>query len=118
MSQTTIEFTELLGRRVRMGPWEDQKISTYRKILEALDEGRWDDAAQLEAYFVDEAMAIQDDHLPFLRAGIPAVDIIDLDYPTWHTEHDTIDKVSGESMQVVGDVLLAGLPDVMRRRSR
>ena len=38
MSQTRIEFTELLGRRVRMGPWEDQKISTYRKILEALDE--------------------------------------------------------------------------------
>src|SRR6186997_2204806 len=55
VSQTTIEFTELLGRRVRMGPWEDQKISTYRKILEAFDEGRWDEAAELEAYFVDEA---------------------------------------------------------------
>ena len=55
MTETTIEFTELLGRRVRMGTWEDQKISTYRKILEALDEGRWDDAAQLESYFVDEA---------------------------------------------------------------
>ena len=55
VTETTIEFTELLGRRVRMGTWEDQKISTYRKILEAIDEGRWDDAAQLESYFVDEA---------------------------------------------------------------
>ena len=51
MADTQIAFTELLGRRVRMGPWEDQKISTYRKIREALDEGRWDNAAELEAYF-------------------------------------------------------------------
>jgi hypothetical protein len=55
VSQVEIEFTELLGRRVRMGTWEDQKVSTYRKIIEALDEGRWDDAARLESYFVDEA---------------------------------------------------------------
>ena len=55
MADTQIAFTELLGRRVRMGPWEDQKISTYRKIREALDEGRWDNAAELEAYFIDEA---------------------------------------------------------------
>ena len=49
MTETTIAFTELLGRRVRMGTWEDQKVSTYRKILEALDEARWDDAAKLES---------------------------------------------------------------------
>src|SRR5262245_40973663 len=55
VTETRIEFTELLGRRVRMGAWEDQKVSTYRRILEALDEGRWDDAAKLESYFVDEA---------------------------------------------------------------
>ena len=55
MGETTIAFTELLGRRVRMGPWEDQKISTYRKIIEALEGGRWDEAAKLGSYFVDEA---------------------------------------------------------------
>ena len=38
-----------------MGTWEDQKISTYRKIREALEAGRWDNAAELEAYFIDEA---------------------------------------------------------------
>ena len=37
VAETTIAFTELLGRRVRMGPWEDQKISTYRKIIDAIE---------------------------------------------------------------------------------
>jgi glutaminyl-peptide cyclotransferase len=79
----------------------------------------WSSAKRLgHRQFVDEAMDIQDDHIPFLQAGVPSVDIIDLDYPAWHTEHDTIDKVSAESLQVVGDVLLAGLPDVLRRRTR
>jgi hypothetical protein len=53
--ETRVAFSDALGRRVRMGAWEDQKVSTYRKIREALDEGRWDDAAILAAYFVDEA---------------------------------------------------------------
>ena len=39
MTETQVAFTELLGRRVRMGSWEDQKISTYQKILDALDAG-------------------------------------------------------------------------------
>ena len=39
VTETTIEFTELLGRRVRMGTWEDQKISTYRKILRGARRG-------------------------------------------------------------------------------
>jgi glutaminyl-peptide cyclotransferase len=48
---------------------------------------------------------ILDDHVPFLEAGIPAVDIIDFDYPYWHTVEDTIDKVSAESLQAVGDTI-------------
>jgi Zn-dependent M28 family amino/carboxypeptidase len=46
-----------------------------------------------------------DDHVPFLRRGIPAVDIIDFDYPYWHTTRDTPDKVSAESLERVGRVL-------------
>jgi glutaminyl-peptide cyclotransferase len=46
-----------------------------------------------------------DDHTPFMEAGIPAVDIIDFDYPYWHTVQDTPDKVSAESLQVVGETL-------------
>ncbi|MBA3234735.1 MAG: hypothetical protein H0T59_01925 [Chloroflexi bacterium] len=55
MAETTIAFADLLGRRVRMGTWEDQKVSTYRRIIEAVDGARWDEAARLGAYFVDEA---------------------------------------------------------------
>jgi glutaminyl-peptide cyclotransferase len=48
-----------------------------------------------------------DDHTPFLEAGIPAVDIIDFDYPYWHTVEDTPDKVSAASLQAVGETLQA-----------
>jgi hypothetical protein len=68
--------------------------------------------------FVDEPLDVKDDHINFLEAGIPAVDIIDLDYPAWHTEADTLDKVSAESMQVVGDVLLAALPEILERAAK
>lgn len=59
MSQV-MGFNELLGRRVRTGPWEDQAVSTYRKIHEAVTDGRWDDAAALADYFVDEAKVLYD----------------------------------------------------------
>jgi glutaminyl-peptide cyclotransferase len=48
---------------------------------------------------------ILDDHVPFIDAGIRAVDIIDFDYPYWHTTEDTIDKVSAESLEAVGETL-------------
>jgi glutaminyl-peptide cyclotransferase len=49
--------------------------------------------------------SMEDDHTPFLQAGLPAVDIIDFDYPYWHTTLDTPDKVSAESLQAVGETL-------------
>ena len=58
---------------------------------------------------------IEDDHLPFLQAGVPAVDIIDLDYPAWHTAADTLENVSAQSLQIVGDVVLAALPEIEQR---
>jgi Zn-dependent M28 family amino/carboxypeptidase len=50
---------------------------------------------------------ITDDHLPLLDAGVRAIDVIDLDYPYWHTPDDTMDKISQESLQIVGDVAVA-----------
>lgn len=47
-----------------------------------------------------------DDHTPFLQHGIPAVDLIDFDYPYWHTAQDTPDKVSAESLKAVGETLI------------
>lgn len=59
-----------------------------------------------------------DDHLPFLQAGIAAVDLIQLSsYPHWHKADDTIDKVSAQSMKIVGDVILASLPRIEQRLS-
>ena len=76
----------------------------------------WNAAKRLKRReFVDEELAIEDDHLPFISAGVPAVDIIDLDYPAWHTEADTMDKLSADSLKAVGDVLLAALPDIEAR---
>ena len=65
-------------------------------------------ARRLEiAEFRDEVgPAIVDDHLPFLRAGIPAVDLIDFDYRYWHTLQDTPDKCSPRSLEAVGRVLI------------
>jgi glutaminyl-peptide cyclotransferase len=71
--------------------------------------------------FVPESAPISDDHLNFLAAGIPSVDIIDLDYPDevnrqyWHTAEDTLDKCSPQSLQAVGEVLLAALPAIELR---
>lgn len=53
--------------------------------------------------------AIYDDHIPFLQIGIPAVDLIDFDYPAWHTLEDDIQNVSADSLAAVGSVLYAWL---------
>ena len=67
----------------------------------------WELAGQLgyPAFINTPKYSIIDDHLPFLRIGVPAVDIIDFDYPHWHTISDTIDKVSAESLEQVGRTL-------------
>ncbi len=65
--------------------------------------------------FVDSPTAIEDDHLPFLRAGVPAVDLIDLDYGAWHTPADTLDQLDARSLQIVGDAVIAALPAIERQ---
>ncbi|HEX7956598.1 MAG TPA: M28 family peptidase, partial [Pyrinomonadaceae bacterium] len=54
-----------------------------------------------------------DDHEPFLRAGVPAADLIQLgSYPHWHTPADTLDKIDAHSLKAVGDAVLASLPRI------
>ena len=55
-----------------------------------------------------------DDHTPFIKAGIRAVDLIDFDYPYWHTADDTLDKVSAESLKTVGDTVIKWLGQYSR----
>ena len=69
----------------------------------------------LSDVFGEQVMDVADDHVPFLEAGIPAVDLIDFTYPPWHTAGDTLDKVSARSLQVVGDVVVEALPAIEDR---
>ena len=65
--------------------------------------------------FVDREEGVGgDDHEPFLKAGVDAVDLIQLNgYPHWHKADDTIDKISAQSMKIVGDTVLASLPKIV-----
>ena len=68
----------------------------------------WQLAAELgygQSFIPQVRHTMIDDHIPFLRRGIPSVDIIDFDYPYWHTVEDTLDKVSPEKLEEVGRVL-------------
>lgn len=74
----------------------------------------WSQAASLgySVQFIPEAgYNILDDHWPFLEAGIPAADLIDFDYPYYHTSADTLDKLSAESLAAIGETLTAWILD-------
>ena len=77
----------------------------------------WDSAKELGygGYFIASPRhTLIDDHLELQKAGIRAIDVVDFDYPPWHTQYDTIDKVSAASLQVVGDVAV----ELIRREGR
>ncbi len=77
----------------------------------------WASATRLgyRTQFLPEDTTIEDDHVNFVKAGVPSVDIIDLDYPAWHTVQDDLDHVSARSLQTVGDVVLDALPQIEKR---
>jgi len=92
----------------------DANLGIYKEknSTVSLVESIWDEAKKLgysSYFFQDYKYSIIDDHLPFINKGIPTCLIIDLDYPYWHTTKDTLDKVSGESLKIIGDVLLSWL---------
>lgn len=100
-----VVVVDMVGDLEQRFPWEATSDDKLRREL-------WAIAAELgyEEYFVPVlGPAIIDDHSPFLRLGLPAVDIIDFDYPHWHTTQDTPDKVSPASLERVGRVLEAWL---------
>jgi hypothetical protein len=86
----------------------DQQLYYERNSDPALRQRLWEIAAGQgygDRFIPEPKYTILDDHVPFLRRGIPAVDIIDFDYPYWHTTQDTRDKVAPESLRAVGDTL-------------
>jgi Zn-dependent M28 family amino/carboxypeptidase len=91
----------------------DANLEIYmeRNSNKSLKDEIWQQASDLgyRQFRPSEKYPMIDDHTPFLQAGIPAVDIIDFDYPEWHTTQDTLDKVSAASLDAVGETLLAWL---------
>jgi glutaminyl-peptide cyclotransferase len=85
----------------------------------------WAKAQELgyASHFLSNGRSIQDDHIPFRSAGIPALELIDFNYGEsfldhdrlWHTPQDTIDRVCPGSLQVVGDVIYHALPELDAR---
>jgi Zn-dependent M28 family amino/carboxypeptidase len=55
--------------------------------------------------------SIRDDHLPFIKLGIPSIVLIDFDYPYWHKISDTLDKCSSESLGIVFSVIAGVLAE-------
>jgi hypothetical protein len=95
---------------------KDLRIMKEANSTPWLTESVWGAASRLgRREFVAETTTIEDDHLEFLEEGVPAVDIIDLDYPAWHRADDTMDKLSAASLQSVGDVVVAALGDIAAR---
>ncbi len=64
------------------------------------------DELQLEGFYSEFGPAVLDDHIPLIEAGIKCIDIIDFNYPYWHSVDDTPDKCSPKSLETVGKLLL------------
>jgi Zn-dependent M28 family amino/carboxypeptidase len=94
----------------------DLDISREQDSTPWLTDAIWNAARRLNhPEFLEQATPIEDDHDEFLAAGIPSVDVIDLDYPQWHQPTDDLQHVSPRSLQIVGDVVLAALPTIEER---
>jgi len=69
--------------------------------------------------FLSSEQYISDDHLPFKDVGVPVIDLIDFNYGPqhsyWHTNLDTLDKISGESIKIVGEVVIEALPEIFKQ---
>jgi Zn-dependent M28 family amino/carboxypeptidase len=74
------------------------------------------EALKLRKYFSYLDRDMIDDHTPLNAIGIPTIDVIDFDYPWWHTADDTMDKISAESLQIVGSVALYYLAEFALNR--
>ncbi len=72
-----------------------------------------------QSHFFKTETAVEDDHMPFQKIGVPVVDIIDIDYgyanAYHHTVQDTMDKLSPKSLQIVGDVVLQVIQYINQR---
>jgi glutaminyl-peptide cyclotransferase len=115
------------AKRVRAAILADMIGQYNLRIMREADSTKWltdliwRTAASLgyQDIFVSNQSQVDDDHQPFLKRGIPAVDIIDLDgyinLGYWHTAQDTLDKISPRNLAIVGHVILESVNAVGNR---
>lgn len=87
----------------------DSPAEMVRGIFEAAE------ALKVRNHFTYASRGILDDHTPLNEIGIPTINLIDFDYPPWHTPEDTMDKLSAESLRIVGAVALRYLSEAHLR---
>jgi hypothetical protein len=95
---------DMVGDRDLALYYEQNSHTAARNIVERI----WSGAGKVNApaFIPDLRHNVYDDHAPFIEAGIPAVDIIDFDYPMWHTTGDALTQVAPASLGQVGRTLL------------
>ncbi|MCL5997560.1 MAG: M28 family peptidase [Chloroflexi bacterium] len=101
VTPTAVVIVDMIGDR-------QQEIYLESNSNRELATQIWDVAQQMgygDQFIKQMKWSMTDDHMPFLERGLRAVDIIDFDYPYWHTVQDTPDKVSPESLEHVGRTL-------------
>jgi len=93
--------------------WDENSAPSVRKLV-------WDVADSLgySAAFPRRGNAIEDDHIPFINAGVRAVDLIDFDSQStfWHTPQDTMDKLDPHSFDVIGAVVLKSIEELEQQK--
>jgi hypothetical protein len=104
-----ILFDMVGDRSLRITLPPDSPTDMARGIFEAAD------ALNVRNHFTYASGAILDDHTPLNQIGIPTIDLIDFEYPPWHTPEDTMDKLSADSLRIVGAVALRYLAQVERQ---
>jgi len=100
---------DMIGDRNLKLVWDTGSAASLRTLF-------WNaaDALGYSPYFPREGGPIEDDHLPFLNAGVRALDVIDFESQStfWHTPQDTMDKLGAHSFEVVGAVLMRSLGEL------
>ena len=95
---------DMIGDKNLRIPYEKISITNAPDVIEKVYAAA--ERAGAKAFVREDGQAVTDDHIPFLRRGIPVVDLIDFDYKYWHTVLDTPDKCSPTSLKQVGQTML------------
>ena len=105
---------DMVGDGQAVYPRESASVQSAPKLVDLL--WRHGQALDGKAHFVDSQVSIEDDHLAFIHAGVPSVDLIDAGRPTvfppqWDTSFDTVDRLDAGMLGLVGKTLLLSLQD-------